>query len=131
MRSSTSSARRSLQIVVGASGAGKSSFVHAGVRARAAVELAHGGADRHGADRGARIATRRRGLRGPGRRRLLDSDPTSAVAAVVRHAPDGIVVIVDQLEELFTCCTDHGERERFAAALAAFAGAATPTSARE
>jgi WD40 repeat protein/tRNA A-37 threonylcarbamoyl transferase component Bud32 len=121
--------RRSLQIVVGASGAGKSSFVHAGVvpalpSSWRTVVLRPGTAPI--AALASRIAAA--GFEIPELRALLDSDPTSAVAAVICRAPDGVVVIVDQLEELFTCCTDQNERERFAATLAAFAGSADEPS---
>jgi len=106
--------RRRFVAVVGASGAGKSSFVRAGILA------------------GLRATTRRHDPRvvllTPGSR------PLHALATAVEPAPgsdlaDGrppelsrlaregggreLVVVVDQLEELFTLCADEAERVRF------------------
>jgi WD40 repeat protein len=53
---------------------------------------------------------------------LLEASP-AAVAALVAHAAAGgtIVIVVDQLEELFTLCASSDERLRFAAAIAQLA----------
>ncbi|HEU5060162.1 MAG TPA: serine/threonine-protein kinase [Kofleriaceae bacterium] len=87
-----------LAAVVGASGAGKSSFVHAGVipalgPAWQAVTF------RPGAEPLAALAAAREKLAGCA----------------------SAVLVVDQLEEMFTLCADERQRERFAAALVAAA----------
>jgi WD40 repeat protein/serine/threonine protein kinase len=112
-----------LQIVVGASGAGKSSFVHAGVipalppRWRA-ITMRTGSAPL--SSLGARLADG--GVTTTELRPVLESAPEAA-AALIAHAARGdtIVLVVDQLEELFTVCQDARERERFAALLSALA----------
>jgi WD40 repeat protein/serine/threonine protein kinase len=87
-----------LQLVVGPSGAGKSSFVFAGVIPALPPPT--------------RVIAMRPGAR-----------PSATAAALLAGADDaaGLVVVVDQLEELFTLCRDDGERERFAALLAELA----------
>ncbi|HEX3478995.1 MAG TPA: protein kinase [Kofleriaceae bacterium] len=117
---------RPLQVVVGPSGAGKTSFVHAGViprlpRGWRAVTL------RPGAAPLAALASRLgdAGVATGELRELLASSPAAAAALVARAAEAGtIVVVIDQLEELFTLsgCTD--EREQFAAAVAQLAASA-------
>nr|HEX4314830.1 protein kinase [Kofleriaceae bacterium] len=109
--------RAPLLAVLGPSGAGKSSFVHAGVVPRL-VEA------------GYRVVTMR-----PGRHPMhalaalppvsADSHDDAALAARLRELGDsaqrGIVIVIDQLEELVTLCADAAERSRFAEALAAAA----------
>jgi WD40 repeat protein len=123
-------------IIVGASGAGKSSLVHAGLLA------AHARAGRPG-DAGhpaPRLATT------PGEHPILNlaarlaplvrSDPQrlawqlaqrpatlgelcrAAVRSSAAEAGAPLIIAVDQLEELFTLCADPAEREAFATALA-------------
>jgi serine/threonine protein kinase/WD40 repeat protein len=110
-------------IVVGASGAGKSSLLHAGLLAAQAKagekSLAMTPGDRPIGTLAARLAA------------LTHSDPLQLAqrlwarpgdfgelcrAAVGDNAP--LVVAVDQAEELFTQCADPREREAFAIALA-------------
>jgi DNA-binding SARP family transcriptional activator/ABC-type branched-subunit amino acid transport system substrate-binding protein len=85
-------------VVTGASGSGKSSLVRAGLVPRLRAE-------------GRSVA-----LCVPG------VDPPAAVAAALATAGEDAVLVVDQLEELFTVCTDHRARERFAEAVNAHAG---------
>jgi len=113
-------------MVVGASGAGKSSLLHAGLLAAhargggSAPRLAMTPGDRPVATLAARLAA------------LTRSDP-NRLAWQLRERPatfgelcrsvaagaDGpMIVAVDQVEELFTQCPDAGEREAFAVALA-------------
>jgi WD40 repeat protein/transcriptional regulator with XRE-family HTH domain len=109
-----------LLFVIGPSGSGKSSLLRAGVLpalgqprmlmtpgTRPILELAQ-----HLAD-GVGIAVDEL-------EELLREDPDSAAGLV--HARYGTAVLmVDQLEELFTMCTRENERTQFAAALAALA----------
>ena len=102
--------------VLGPSGAGKSSFIHAGVMARLAEQY--------------ELITMR-----PGRHPLhalaalppigTDTEDSAGTVARLRalgeRAPRGLVVVIDQLEELVTLCTDPDERRRFAETLAAAA----------
>jgi WD40 repeat protein len=124
--------RAPMVAVVGPSGVGKSSFVHAGLVARLREHY--------------RVITLR-----PGRRplealalaidRALTGDDSSSsgggggtddtilvekLRATGEAADRGAVVIVDQLEELVTLCADAPERDRFARILAS--AAATSTS---
>ena len=79
--------------VVGPSGCGKSSLARAGVAATLAAA-------------GQSVATITPG-----------NDPERALADVDTKAGPYVPLLVDQLEELFTQCTDEGARQRFAAAL--------------
>jgi len=118
--------QRPLQVVVGPSGAGKSSFIHAGVipglpPSWRTVTLRPGAAPI--AALAARLAVA--SLTASQLRPLLEGAP-AAVAALVAHAAAGgtIVIVVDQLEELFTLCTSAGECAQFAAAIAQLAASA-------
>ncbi|MBA3464998.1 MAG: serine/threonine-protein kinase PknK, partial [Deltaproteobacteria bacterium] len=99
--------RAPLIAVLGPSGAGKSSFIHAGVMARLAEQY--------------ELITMR-----PGRHPLhvlaalppigADTEDTGSIVdrlrALGERAPRGRVVVIDQLEELVTLCTDVDERRR-------------------
>lgn len=114
--------------VVGASGCGKSSLVHAGLmpRVRAAglpgVRNCDVVAIRPGAHPLRALAT---GLErigaGPTRVALADDRRTlhrAVSRALAAGAPDGrLMIVVDQLEEVFTLCHDEREREQFFANL--------------
>ncbi len=115
-----------LQVVVGPSGTGKSSFVHAGVipaldPAWRALTM------RPGAAPIAALAARLRaaGLADDELRPLLEGPPDIAAARIAQAAGErGLVLVVDQLEELFTLCHDDHERARFAALLASLSASA-------
>jgi hypothetical protein len=140
--------------VVGPSGVGKSSFVHAGLTARlrehhrvialrpgrfpsaalaAAIDRAERereGGDPAGFAGGAGVLPR--GIdREDGRGIAPDAAPEVIAARLREVAGDahrrGTVLIVDQFEEVATLCDDAADRERFAAALAAAASAGTGT----
>ncbi|MBL9018772.1 MAG: serine/threonine-protein kinase PknK [Myxococcales bacterium] len=105
--------------VLGPSGAGKSSFIHAGVMARLAesYELITLRPGRHPVA-ALRAAPPIGDLSGDG------SDTAGIVErlrALGERAPRGLVVVIDQLEELVTLCQDAAERQRFAETLAAAA----------
>ncbi len=113
-----------LLVVVGPSGAGKSSFIQAGVipalpAGWSAVVV------RPGPSPLASLAARLGSIgidAGALRARLAD-DP-DALAALLAGRADTLVLVVDQVEELFTVCDDPAERALFAAALARAARAA-------
>jgi serine/threonine protein kinase len=115
---------RPLQVVVGPSGSGKTSFVHAGVRSGLphdwrAVVLRPGAAPL--TQLASRLADAGLGDVGA----LLATAPATAAALVVQAAgPRTIVIVIDQLEELFTVCRSATEREQFAAAIAQLAASA-------
>ncbi len=108
--------RSPMVAVLGPSGAGKSSFIHAGLLPRLAESY--------------EIITMR-----PGRHPLhalaalpplgmTSTDPaaiTERLRQLGERAPRGLVIVIDQLEELVTLCADDAERERFATVLAAAA----------
>ena len=94
--------------VVGASGVGKSSLLRAGLVARLR-EVGLGA----GSDVTAVVMT-------PGER------PVDRLAArLAEHDGDGVLVVIDQFEELFTLCRDRDERARFIAAVVRAVGAGT------
>src|SRR6185503_1922724 len=109
-----------LHIVVGPSGAGKTSFVHAGVRP-ALPEGWSAVALRPGASPMAALAASliAAGIASADERAAIQASPQAAAAHVARAASRGtIVVVIDQLEELFTLQPPDAERERFASFVA-------------
>ncbi|MCX5743466.1 MAG: AAA family ATPase, partial [Proteobacteria bacterium] len=119
--------------VLGPSGAGKSSFIHAGVLPRIGDAIFSRGA--RGA-RGAIDTPYRTLVMRPGRHPMHallglatndhEAPPTLAtlahrLRALGDAARGGLVIVVDQLEELVTLCSDPEERARFADTLAAAA----------
>lgn len=109
-------------VIVGASGAGKSSLLHAGLLAAhgAAPQLAMTPGERPLATLAARLAPLTRTDPGVLARRLRERPGACGelCRAAVAGADSPLIIAVDQAEELFTLCADAGEREAFAAALA-------------
>lgn len=110
-------------VVVGASGAGKSSLLHAGLlaaRGAAAPRLAMTPGAHPVATLAARMASF--GHAEPHRlgRQLTEHPETfgEVCQAVSANAAGPMIIVVDQAEELFTQCAEPGERAAFAAALA-------------
>lgn len=111
--------------VIGASGTGKSSFVRAGLLAAISSTAANGGASErvalltpgeHPVDELAAAVNAAIG----GAEGVLDlrADP-HALAHWTRQAGEsGLVIVVDQFEELFTQCREEAERRCFVEALA-------------
>ena len=118
--------QRPLQIVVGPSGAGKSSFVHAGVipglpASWRTVTL------RPGTTPLATLAARltAANITNADLRPVLESSPAAAAALIAHAASSGtIVIVIDQLEELFTQCGSAEERTQFAAVISHLAASA-------
>ncbi|MCX5741786.1 MAG: protein kinase, partial [Proteobacteria bacterium] len=118
--------RQPLQVVVGPSGAGKSSFVHAGVVPGLPVGWRTISV-RPGMTPVTALAQRlmAAAVSTTDLHPLLATAPAAAAALIAQAAGDGaIVIVVDQLEELFTLCSSPDERERFASVLAHLAASA-------
>jgi WD40 repeat protein/transcriptional regulator with XRE-family HTH domain len=105
-----------LLLVVGASGAGKSSVLHAGLLAALEADGVTVAALTPGPDPTRRFAA------AVGRPGDAADDPPPQ--APTRTEDDLRVVVVDQFEELFTTCEDPDERDRFLALLEEAATAA-------
>ena len=105
--------RAPLLAVLGPSGAGKSSFIHAGLLPRLAetYELVTMRPGRHPLRALAALPPIGGDPRAP-------DDLAARLRALGERAPRGLVVVVDQLEELVTLCADPGERRAFAETLA-------------
>ncbi|MBP6630590.1 MAG: protein kinase [Kofleriaceae bacterium] len=116
--------RSPMVAVVGSSGVGKSSFVHAGVVGR--LQDSHA------------VLTLRPGRHpmaalcdaiaaADGGQPCLEADATARLRAIGERSERGALVVIDQLEEVATLSADGAECERFARALAAAAdGASAP-----
>jgi len=109
-----------LLLVAGPSGAGKSSFVQAGVLPALpagwqAISVRPG--PQPLASLAARLAAAEIASGKADLRAALEKDP-DALGAALRARGQPIVLVVDQLEELFTLCDDPDERELYAAVLA-------------
>ena len=118
-----------LLVVVGPSGAGKSSFVHAGLAAGLADDW-RTVALRPGAAPLAALAAKlgpALGVADPAALAAeLAEDPASAGAFIAAAGGPPTLVVVDQLEELFTLGADAAARAAFAEALAAVADGEGP-----
>jgi WD40 repeat protein/serine/threonine protein kinase len=113
-----------LLAVVGPSGAGKSSFLQAGVipalpAGWTAVVVRPGPSPI--ASLAARLTSA--GIDAGSLRARLEADP-DALAALFAGRADTMVLVIDQVEELFTVCDDPAERALYATALARAARAA-------
>ena len=108
--------RAPLIAVLGPSGAGKSSFIHAGLMARLAenYELISMRPGRHPLHALAALPP-------IGKDTEDGTGIVERLRALGESAPRGVVVVIDQLEELVTLCTDPAERRSFAETLAAAA----------
>jgi WD40 repeat protein len=103
-------------LVVGPSGAGKSSLLGAGLL----TGLGAGRLPVAGADAWPRV------LVTPGAHPLRTLRQALATCARARGEVGCAVIVVDQLEEIFTACRDEAERSAFLAELAALASAEGP-----
>ncbi|MCX5746308.1 MAG: protein kinase, partial [Proteobacteria bacterium] len=105
-----------LLAVVGPSGAGKSSFIHAGVIPRMPADW-HVVSLRPGRAPMAHLTNKLAGLGGGDPQALDDAlrQDAGQLGALLRARVRAgtVVIVVDQLEELFTLCDDVAERERF------------------
>jgi hypothetical protein len=114
-------------ILVGPSGSGKTSLLHAGFLASLHENGLPGSADwpclylTPGASPLRSLAA---GLTtsADSTADLLRQDPGSVVSLVEDLPGDRLIVVIDQLEEMFTLCPDPVERTAFARAVAALAG---------
>ncbi|MEV4218675.1 hypothetical protein [Nonomuraea sp. NPDC049725] len=136
-------ADRSPLAVVAPSGAGKSSLLHAGVLPALARGQLPG--SRHWprlvltptADPFGELVAKLAALTGAEEARVATTleEGSAGPAALIRERlklpPGGrIVLVVDQLEELFTLCPDESVRRRFVAALARLTATAAPRAER-
>ncbi len=114
--------------VVGASGSGKSSFVRAGLLAGLEAATTAGGMSAgvalltpgaHPLDELAGAVSAALGSTAQMLADELRADP-NALKRSIRHAGDGgLVIVVDQFEEIFTLCEEDAERRCFVEALIA------------
>ncbi|WP_433540434.1 hypothetical protein ACQP10_34645 [Streptosporangium sandarakinum] len=125
-------------VVVAPSGAGKSSLLRAGVLPELAEGKLHGSEQwpqlllTPTAEPLKELASKLGALTGAEETQVADAmsagpgELTALVRERLRLPPDGrVVLVVDQLEELFTLCRDESARYRFVAALAGLTGTET------
>lgn len=120
--------------VIGASGSGKSSLLRAGLVPAIRRGAVPGGRDwrvvvltpgpRPLVELGSSLATELGLAAGPVLTQIEASDQ-GVVEAVAAVGGSPIAIVVDQFEELFTACSDPGERSQFIANLVALAGTST------
>ena len=109
-----------MMAIIGPSGAGKSSFIQAGVIPDLpadwrVVVMRPGAAPLAGLIAGLAM----QGSDPEGLRAELEGDPHALARHLAALNPTGkCVLVIDQLEELFTLCLDDGERDSFVATLA-------------
>ncbi|MEN3308149.1 MAG: hypothetical protein V7603_4351 [Micromonosporaceae bacterium] len=107
--------RQRFVVLLGASGAGKSSLLRAGLIPRSEhVLLITPGA--HPLEECAVGLARLTGATPGALHAEIRADPRG-LHRIVRQAGDDLLLVVDQFEELFTLCRDAGARERFVEAL--------------
>ncbi len=107
---------RPLLAVVGPSGAGKSSFVQAGVLP-ALPDDWHAVVMRPGGTPLLALCSRLQSYVDPSVLLAQIRERPDALGELLRKGTGVTVLVVDQLEELFTLCEDAAERDRFAEAL--------------
>jgi WD40 repeat protein/serine/threonine protein kinase len=111
-----------LVAVVGRSGAGKSSFVHAGVLPGLPAGWLHV-STRPGAAPLTALRARLGDLVPPS---IADGELAAALIMAAAARQTTLVLVIDQFEELFTLCHDEVERDRFAELLARLAVEGSP-----
>lgn len=104
-------AEQRVVVIVGTSGAGKSSLLHAGVIPRLTSRAVLFTPGRHPLEE----CLIKLGSLSAGEVTLSAENPRAVHHAVRQAVAEGdeLVLVVDQFEEVFTLCSDHAERTRF------------------